>query len=159
MKLGNYIFIFFVFISSISFSQPFFSNIDSLFIKNVDALNKRDALYYTSLLNQSEIFKGKNNLTKQDSLVALKPFYEAFSAVIASMQEMVLSSDFAIAYSSYECMYNKMDLSKANGKIRLKVSLILNDTFLVRMPFVIMGNNGLYSIEIPMMAMFIEEKE
>ncbi len=159
MKFRNYIFVSFLILSSISFSQPFFSNIDSLLIKNVDALNKRDSIYYSSLLNHSAIFKGKTILTKQDSLIALKPFYEAFSAVIESMKEMVLSSDFTIAYSGYECLYNKMDLSKVSGKTRLKVSLILNDSFLVRMPFTIMADNGQYSIDFPMMAMFIDEKE
>ena len=159
MKFRNYIFVSFLILSTISFSQPFFSNIDSLLIKNVEALNKRDSLYYASLLNHSVIFKGKTTLTKQDSLIALKPFYEAFSSVLESMKEMVLSSDFPVAYSGYECLYNKMDLSKANGKIRLKVSLILNYSFLVRMPFTLMADNGRYSIEFPMTAMFMDEKE
>ncbi|MBC7693828.1 MAG: hypothetical protein H7141_00125 [Burkholderiales bacterium] len=159
MKFRNYIFVFFIIISSISFSQPVFSNIDSLLKKNTDALNKRDSVYYLSLLNYSAIFKGKVNLTKNDSLLVLRPFTESFFETIESLKEFGLSPDVTVIYSGYECVFKKTDISKVNGKVHLKVSLILNDSFVVNMLFEVVANNGHYSIESPMKDMFIDEKE
>lgn len=156
MKFRNYIFIFFILISSISFSQPSFSNIDSLFIKNIRALNLRDSTYYLSLLNQSIIFKGKVVKTKADSLVVLEPFKSAFRNTIESFKEMVLDSDFTVSYSNYESVKKNSDVSQLNGKILFRVNLILNDSFIVKMPFEIIANNGTYSVATPMMVMFVD---
>ncbi len=159
MKFRNYIVASLIFLSALSFSQPVFSNIDSLLVKNVNALNLKDSSYYAGILNYTVIFKGKKTITKEDSLVVLKPFYEAFSDVIESLKELSVSPDFTVTYSGYECLFKKMDLSKENGKARLKVSLILNDSFVVRMLFDILVDNGQYSIDSPLLDMFIEEKE
>ena len=159
MKFCNYIIAFLILLSSVSFSQPVFSNIDSLLTRNVNALNLKDSVYYTNLFNPSVIFKGKHAATKTDSALILRPFTEAFSDMIESLKEMALSPDFTVAYSGYECAYKKMDLSKANGRVRLNVSLILNDSFVVRIPLDITAVNGQYSIDTPMLDLFIEEKE
>lgn len=159
MKFRNYIFVFFIIFSSVSFSQPVFSNIDSLLIKNIDALNKRDSVYFISLLNHSAIFKEKVNLTKNDSLLVLRPFTESFFETIESLKEFGLSTDVTVAYSGYETVFRKSDISKEHGKVPLKVSLILNDSFIVKLLFEVIADNGHYSLESPMKDMLIVENE
>ncbi|MBI3518688.1 MAG: hypothetical protein HY062_04960 [Bacteroidetes bacterium] len=159
MKLSNYILVCLITVSSVAFSQPSFTNIDTLLAKNIRAVNLNDSVYYLSLLNQPAIFKGKTAKTTFDSLVVLKPFTDAFSDLIESLKEMTLSPDFTVAYSDYECIDGKKLRPDAKGKTPLHVNLIINDTMLLKMLFWVNINKGLYSIETPMVPMFLESKE
>ncbi|MDF2452157.1 MAG: hypothetical protein K0S26_1661 [Bacteroidota bacterium] len=159
MKYRNHILIFFIFLASVSFSQPTFSNIDSLLTKNFRAVSQKDSSYYVSLLNQNEIFKNKNAKTKSDSLVILKPFTDAFFNTIESFKELVLSPDVTVVYSGYECFSKKTDISKAVGKVRLKVDLVLNDSFSIKFVMDVTANHGTYSLDSPLLFMYIGEAE
>lgn len=158
MKFRNYIFVFFLILSSVSFSQPVFSNLDSLLLKSTEALNKRDSVYYLSLLNESGIFNGKSNLTRKDSLMMLRPYTESFFETIESLKEFGLNPDVTVTYSGYECVFKNKDISKEHGKVQLKLGLILNDSFVVKMLFEVMADNGHYSIVSPLKDMFIIEE-
>lgn len=159
MKYLNYIVVFFITFSSVSFSQPTFSNIDSLLTKNFRAVNQKDSVYYMTLLNQTEIFKDKNAITKSDSLLILKPFRDDFFNTIESFKELVLTPEVTVAYSGYECFFKKTDLSKSVGKVRLKVDLVLNDSFMLKFVMDVTANNGIYYLDSPLLFMYIVDKE
>lgn len=154
----KHIFVFLVLTSTSCFSQATFTNLDTLFTKNFDAVNKRDSVYYLSLVNQSVLFIDKNIRSKADSLVILKPFTDAFRDLIDELSDMTSSTDFTVKYLSYE-FRNKNITSASKGKLPLLVNLVVNDNFVVKMPIVIYTNNGQYSIESPMTVMFAESKE
>lgn len=149
----KYIVVFIVLTSISCFSQSF-SNLDSLLIKNFDALNRRDSTYYLSLINQVSIYK--NAKTKTDSLTIIKPFLEAFHNVIGEFTEMAMNADFTVAYSNFE-LRNKKDAK--DGRLMLHVNLVINDSFSVKMPFAINVYNGHYSIESPMLVMVVDNNE
>lgn len=159
MKYHKHIFVFFLFISSFAFSQTTFNNIDTLFTKNFNTVNLKDSSLYLKVLNQSVIFKDKNAKNKSDSLLVLKPFTDAYSDLIESLTEMTLSPDFTIEYSNYECLNKKLILANAEGKTPLHVNLIINNSFTVKMLFWVMADKGVYSIDTPMILMFVESKE
>ena len=159
MKYHKHIFVFFLLISSVAFSQTTFNNIDTLFTKNFNTVNLKDSSLYLKVLNQSAIFKGKTVKSKSDSLLILKPFTDAYSDLIESLTEMTLSPDFTIEYSNYECLNKKLILDNAEGKTPLHVNLIINNSFTVKMLFWVMTDKGVYSIDTPMIPMFVESKE
>lgn len=159
MKYHKHIFVFFLLISSVAFSQTTFNNIDTLFTKNFNTVNLKDSSLYLKVLNQSAIFKGKTVKSKSDSLLILKPFTDAYSDLIESLTEMTLSPDFTVEYSNYECLNKKLILANAEGKTPLHVNLIINNSFTVKMLFWVMANKGVYSIDTPMIPMFVESKE
>ena len=158
MKYHKFIFVSFILISSITFSQTTFNNLDSLLTENFEAVNKRDSVYYLSLVNQPFLFIDKNIRTQSDSLVILKPFTDAFRDLIDELSDMTSSTDFTVKYLSYE-FRNKNIATATKGKLPLHVNLVVNDNFVVKMPIVIYTNNGQYSIESPMTIMFAESKE
>ncbi len=159
MKFHKYIFVSFLLISSIAFSQPTFTNIDTLFTKNFNTISLKDSSLYLKVLNQSAIFNGKPVKNKSDSLLILKPFTDAYSDLIESLTEMTLSPDFTVEYSNYECLNKKLILANAEGKTPIHVNLIINNSFTVKMLFWVTAYKGVYSIETPMIPMFIESKE
>ncbi len=159
MKFHKYIFVIFILISSIAFSQPTFNNIDTLFTKNFNTVSLKDSSLYLKVLNQSAIFNGKNPKNKLDSLLILKPFTDAYSDLIESLTEMTLSPEFIVEYSNYECLNKKLILANAEGKTPIHVNLIINNSFTVKMLFWVTANKGVYSIETPMIPMFVESKE
>jgi hypothetical protein len=159
MKFHKYIFVIFILISSIAFSQPTFNNIDTLFTKNFNTVSLKDSSLYLKVLNQSAIFNEKNPKNKLDSLLILKPFTDAYSDLIESLTEMTLSPEFIVEYSNYECLNKKLILANAEGKTPIHVNLIINNSFTVKMLFWVTANKGVYSIETPMIPMFVESKE
>ncbi len=152
----KYIFVFLFISSTNCFSQTTFSNLDSLLTKNFESVNRKDSIYYLSLINQHAIFKDKKERTKADFLIILTPFFKAFSELIATLTDMTGNSDFTIRYLDYECK-NKVIIN-TNGKIPLHVNAVVNNSFTLKFPFVVYVNNGLYSIKDPMMVMFVESK-
>jgi len=144
------------FMACFSSAQPIFNNIDSLLTKNFEAVNLDDSVYYVSLLNKPAIYKNKNLKNKSDSLKILKPFTDAFSDMIDELRDFAGSSDAEVKYESYTSHNTKEYDAKVTGKIMLQVSLLINNTFTVKVPFMIMGYNGTYTIENPMMVMFAE---
>ena len=154
----KYIFVFLVLTSASCFSQTTFTNLDSLFTRSFDAVNKRDSIYYLMLVNQMAVFKEKKVKTTSDSLMALKPFTEAFRDLIDELAEMTTSADFTVKYLSSE-LRNKTMVLPTKGKLPMHVNLVVNDNFVVKMPIVIFINSGQYSIEYPMTVMFAESKE
>jgi hypothetical protein len=137
-----------------SFSQKSFSNLDSLLRKNYKMVSKRDTSGYLSLLNKAAIFKEKNAKTKNDSLLAIKPFKEAFKKVIENLGEMVHDNKFTVSYLEYETI-NMLPINNlVNGKIIVHVKLLVNSKFIIKMPFVVVKKNNYYLIENPMMILF-----
>ena len=159
MKFRNYIFFYFIFISFFSFSQPLFTNLDSLFYKNFEAVNKRDSNNYLSLINQTSIFKSKKAKSRNDSILILQPFSMAFNNLIQSLADMASDSNFVVLYSNYELIKPKKDTINANGKISVRVNLIINNAISVKMPFLIHSINNRFYIDTPMLVMFEESKE
>jgi hypothetical protein len=159
MKFHKYIFVSFILISFIAFSQPTFTNIDTLFTRNFKTVSLKDSTLYLKILNQSAIFKGKTAKYKSDSLLILKPFTDAYSDLIESLTEMTLSPDFTVEYYNYECLNSKLILGNAEGKTPIHVNLIINNSFTVKMLFWVTANKGKYSIETPMIPIFVESKE
>lgn len=159
MKFHKYIFISFILISSIAFPQPTFNNIDTLLSKNFEAVNLKDSTLYLTLLNKQAIYKGKTPKNKVDSLAIIQPFIDAYLDFIVSVTEMAQSNDFNIIYSDYKCLNNNVDISSSIGKIPIHVNLIVNNTFSVKMLYWVTCNNGIFSIESPMVPMFVESKE
>lgn len=145
--------------SSYCFSQPTFTNLDSLLTKNFDAVNKRDSIYFLSFINQQIIFKNKALKTKNDSLLILKPFFKAFNELIASLTDMTSNSDFTVSYRDYEFENKKTTGINVNGKIPIHVNILVNNTFTLKMPHIVYITNGLYSITDPIIVMFVEGKE
>ena len=154
----KYIFVFLVLTSTSCFSQTTFTNLDTLFTKKFDAVNKRDSVYYLSLVNQPFLFIDKNIRSKADSMLILKPFTDAFRDLINELSDMTSSTDFTVKYLSYE-FRNKNMTTATKGKLPLHVNLVVNDNFVVKMPIIICMNNGQYSIDSPMTVMFAESKE
>jgi hypothetical protein len=159
MTFRNYIFAFCVTVCSVSFSQPTFSNLDSLLTKTFRAVNLKDTVYYYSLLNQDEIFKNKNTATKSDSLLILKPFKDAFLNTIESFKELVLMPDVTVTYAGHESLFKKTDPAKSVGKVRLKVDLVLNDSFMLKFVMDVNANNGTYYLDSPLLFMYIADSE
>lgn len=145
------------FITCFSFAQPSFNSIDTLLSKNFEALNADDSVYYVSLLNKPVIYKNKNLKNRSDSLKLLKPFTDAFSDMIDELRGFAGSSDVEVKYESYTSHNTKEYDAKVTGKIMLQVNLLINNTFTVTVPFMIIGYNGLYAIETPMMVMFADQ--
>ena len=151
----KYIVVFLVFTSTISFSQSF-SNLDSLLTKQYDALNRRDSVYYLSLINQPTVFK--NAKTKTDSITILKSYAEAFNDVIDELTEMAMTPDFTVAYAGYEFRNKNMSKEK-EGRLPLHVKLIINDSFTITMPVSIDAHKEQYTIESPLLVMIVDSKE
>lgn len=152
----KHIIVFLVLMSCSSFSQPLFNNLDSLLTKQYNALNQRDSVYYLSLINQPAVFI--NAKTKTDSLTILKPFTDAFSDVIDELTEMAMNPDFTVAYAGYE-FRNKNASKEKEGRLPLHVKLIINDSFMIKMPVFINVHKELYAIESPMLVMVVDSKE
>lgn len=152
----KYIIVFLVLISFSSFSQFLFNNLDSLLTKQYNALNQRDSVYYLSLINQPAVFI--NAKTKADSLTILKPFTEAFNDVIDELAEMAMNPNFTVAYAGYE-FRNKNESKGKEGRLPLHVKLIINDSFMIKMPVFINTHKELYAIESPLLVMIVDSKE
>lgn len=155
----KYIIVFLVFLSTNCSSQTTFTSIDSLLAKNFETVNKRDSINYLSLINQQLIFKNKPSKTKTDSLLILNPFKESFNLIIESITDMTADPYFTVTYIDYECKNKKTVTAKMNGKIPVHVNILVNNTFTLKLPFIVYATNGLYSIIDPMMVMFVETKE
>jgi hypothetical protein len=151
----NYIFVFFILTSSFCFSQTTFNSLDSLLSKNFQTVNNRDSVSYLSIIDQAAVFDGKKTKSRSDSLEILQPFVDAFTDLVANLADMTSGADFTVKCNEYELL-NKNAKLPQNGKIRLHAHLIVNDTFVLKMPMVITVKNSLYSIESPMMVMFLE---
>lgn len=156
MKLHNYIIVFFVFISTHFFGQTTFSNIDTLLSKVYHTLNLKDSSQFLALVNQPAIYKDKKIKSKGDSLEILKPYTESYRDLCESIEDMVSSSDFTITYSEYATVNKRPFDLTLKGKTILHVKLIVNDNFSLTVPFMLTANNGVYTIESPLMAMFVE---
>ena len=155
MERFKYIIVFLALTSIPCFSQSF-SNLDSLLIKNYEAVNKRDTVYYLSLINKTSIYK--NAKTKADSLAIINPFKEAFRDIIDEFTELSMSPDYTVAYAGYE-IRNKSKSVETEGRLALHVNLIINDSFSIKMPVFIDCHSGLYSIQSPMLVMVVDSKE
>lgn len=137
-----------------TFSQKSFSNLDSLLRKNYKMVSKRDTSGYLLLLNKAAICKQKNAKTKNDSLLAFKPFKDSFKKVIENLEEMVHDNKFTVSYLEYETL-NMMPINNlVKGKIIVRVKLLVNSKFIIKMPYVVVKINDTYSIENPMMILF-----
>jgi hypothetical protein len=159
MKYHKYIFVSFFLISSISFSQPTFTNLDSLLSKNFQAVNLKDSTYYLSILNTSAIFKDKKVITKSDSLMILKPYTDSFRDLINELSDMTASTDFTVTYLDFENVNKRMNIFNVSGKIPLNVNMIINNQFTLKMPFSVYAFDGKFSIQYPMTVMFADGKE
>ena len=153
----KYIIVFLVLTSSSCFSQSF-NNLDSLLSENFKAVNKRDSVYYLSILDQKSLFLNKKIVTKKDSLLALKSFTDSFRNLIDELSDMTVDPNFTVAYSGYE-FRNKHMIEVKDGNLSLHVTIILNNNLSVKMPFNVLLRNGQYTIISPMMVMFVESKE
>lgn len=156
MKLCKYIILVFCFACVTMLSQPTFTSIDSLLIKNFEAINLQDSSYYMSLINQPGIFKDKKFKSKRDSLEILKPFAEAYLDIIDELKDLSGSEDIEVKYDGYNPLNSREFNSTVTGKIIVHVKLIINNTFSVQIPFAIMAYNGVYAIETPLMIMFVD---
>jgi hypothetical protein len=154
----KYIFVFLVLVSSSSFSQTTFSNLDSLLSKNFQAINNRDSVSYLSLINQSAVFSGKKVKSKSDSLMVLQPFKDAFRDLMDNLADMTSGADFTVKYADYEFIHKGARLPE-NGTVRIHANMIVNNTFSLKMPMAIVIRNGQFSIESPMTVMFLESKD
>ncbi len=153
----KYIVVFLVFLSASCFSQTIFTNLDSLFTKSYDAVNRRDSVYYLSMVNQTAVFKDKKVKTASDTLTALAPFFESFRDLVDELAELASDPDFSVKYQGYES--RNINIATAKGKLPLHINLVINDNFTVKMPIIIYAENGQYSIQSPMAVMFAESKE
>ncbi|MES2567205.1 MAG: hypothetical protein V4565_10085 [Bacteroidota bacterium] len=158
MKFRNCISVCFITLSTVCFSQTTFSNIDTLLTKTFRAVNQKDSAYYLNLLNQSAVFKIKNVKTKADSMAVLKSYTATFFETNDLLRERVVTPEVSVAYSGYEAFGN-VDVLNFSGKLRLKVSLILNDSFLIKMVMDITADKGTYSMDSPLYGMFVMEEE
>lgn len=156
MKSGIYSLLILCLLVSGSRAQPAFRSIDTLLMKNFEAVSLRDSSYYLSLLNLKKILPAKGIKSKSDSLKVLKPFTDAFSQMVAELREFAGSDDIEVKYESYTSSNTGYYDSKATGKLLLQVSLLINNTFTVKVPFFVMADNGIFTIEHPMMVMFAE---
>lgn len=156
MKPAKYSLILFCVWASMSYAQPTFRSIDTLLMKNFEAVNLKDSVYYISLLNMPVLSKGKNMKHKSDSLKVVKPFMGSFSDMIRELRDFGGTDDIELKYESYKSSNTAEYDAKVHGKILLQVNLLINNTFTVTVPFFIMGYNGTYAIEQPMMVMFAE---
>ncbi len=156
MKSVIYSLILFCLLAPASRAQPTFRSIDTLLMKNFEAVSLKDSAYYLSLLNLPAISQGKKLKNKSDSLKLLKPFTDAFSDMSKELRDFAGSDDIEVKYESYTSANTAYYDSKVKGKIMVQVSLLINNTFTVKVPFFLMGNDGVYTIEQPMLVMFAE---
>ena len=147
--------IIFLFLISIrTFSQTYFTSIDSLLTQNFNSVNLKNSGLYTSILNQSFIFSEKKLHTKKDSLQLLKPYTDAFTHLISELADMAGTPDFTVNYESFELIGQKEINLQSNDRIRLNVKLLINTNFTIKMPFFVTIRQGKYAIESPMIVMF-----
>ena len=91
-------------------------------------------------------------------MLILQPFLDSFSELTDNLEDMTVDPNFTVMYSDYELINRNQKLPE-NGPIRLHANMIVNNTFSVKMPMHVMVKDGLYSIDSPMMVMFLEGKE
>lgn len=144
----------FCLINLVSFSQKSFTNIDSLLYKNFKTVNSRDTSAYISLINKTAVFKDKKAKSKKDSLIVLKPFKVNYKTVIEKLAEMVGDKKFTVSYLGYETINQQPISAMRKGKIIIRVKLLVNSTIKVNMPFVVVKNEDIYTIETPMIVLF-----
>lgn len=156
MKSAIYSLILFCLLASAASSQPSFQSIDTLLIKNFEAVSLKDSAYYLSLLNLKKIMPSKGIRNRSDSLKVLKPFTDAFSDMAAELREFAGTDDVEVKYESYSSGNTSYYDTRATGKLLIHVNLLINNTFTVKVPFVIMADKGMFTIEHPMMVMFAE---
>lgn len=159
MRRYKHIFVFLFLYSNVIFSQPTFNSIDSLLYQNFNAVNLNDSALYVSLLNYPNIYSEKNLKSKSDSIQILKPFTNAFNDLVSELSEMAGTPDFNIKYDSYELLGKRNVNQGTNEKLKINVKLLINNNFTVKIPFYIFSNLGKYTIESPMLVMFVNEKE
>lgn len=156
MKSGIYSLVLFCLLAFASPAQPTFKSIDTLLMKNFEAVSLLDSSYYLSLLNFPAISKGKKLKDASDTLKLVKPFTDAFSQMSAELRDVAGNDDIEVKYESYTSSNTAYYDSKATGKLLLQVSLLINNTFTVKVPFFVMAHQGIFTIEQPMMVMFAE---
>lgn len=156
MKSVIYSFILLCLMASASRAQQTFHSIDTLLMKNFEAVGQKDSAYYVSLLNLKKIMPAKGIKSRSDSLKVLKPFTDAFFEMAAELREFAGSDDIEVKYESYTSTNTAYYDTRVKGKIMAQVSLLINNTFTVKVPFMIAADNGTYTIEHPMMVMFSE---
>lgn len=137
-------------------AQPAFRSIDTLLFKNFEAVDARDSVYYLSLLHVKKIIPAKGVKNHSDSLKCLKPFFDRFSEMVAELQDLAGSTEIEVKYESYTSGNTPEYDARLNGKLLLQVTLLINNTFTVKVPMVIVAQNGIYTIEYPMMVMFAD---
>ncbi len=156
MQFSKLLFIIFIFWAHSLISQKMFSSIDTLLFKTFKTVNDDDTIAYLSFVNLPYIFKDKNLQIKKDSILALKPFTEAFTEILDELKELAAGDEINIKYDSYDPLNSREFNATVTGKILVHVKLIVNNTFTVKIPFSIAAYNGLYTIESPFMIMFVD---
>lgn len=156
MRYALYSLIAICLITAKTHAQPAFRNMDSLLTKNFEAVSLRDSAYYLSMLNLEAILPAKKLRTRNDSLKFLRPFTEAFTQMSAELREFAGSEEMEVKYESYTSSNTAYYDAHSTGKLLLQVSLLINNTFTVKVPFFVMANQGRFTIEQPMLVMFAE---
>lgn len=137
--------------------QPSFRSMDTLLMKNFETVGVRDSVAYLSLLNLKTIIgPSKKMKSHADSLRELKPYTDAFSQMATELREFAGTDDIEVKYDSYTSGNTAYYDTKASGKLLLQVTLLINNTFTVKVPFFVMADKGRFTIEHPMMVMFAE---
>lgn len=156
MTFRNLIFIYFLFLGSLIFSQTSYNNIDTLLFKVFETVNLKDSSKYISVINTKGVFTEKKIYSKQDSLIRYQPFYESYSDFVSSIAEMAGSENFTIRYLEFSNPSQKNTETSFSGKILLHVKLLVNDSFVITCPFTLTCHNGTYTSENNLMTMFLE---
>ena len=155
LLINHKLVIFLCLLSARSFSQPTFITIDSLLSKTYSAVNLKDSGMYVSLLNQPRIFSTKHLKTKTDSIAILKPFTSVFAQLVSELAEISGTSDFTVGLVSYELFTNPN--FKADDKVKVQVTLLINANFTVKMALMIHKHDGYYALENPLLVGFLVE--
>ncbi len=156
----KYIFIFILFSSRISFSQTSFSNLDSLLTHVVASVNAQDSVKFMSLLHHETIYKDKKCKTKKDSLLVLNPFIESYRDLRTSIADLAVSNDYTVTYQGIENIFKLDTSAKTDKKLTFHILLLVNNSFVLKMPMVVNTLNQTYILSNPFMVMFADnEKE
>lgn len=156
MKLFRSIFICFLFTAFNLKSQNSFTNIDTLLQKTFEAVNANDSSKYLALLNYEAIFKNRKSDGATDSAQIVKTFIESYNDFRESIADMVNTNEFTLSYLEYASLFKKPIDTNTVGKIPLQVKIIVNDTFAIEVMFMLSANKGVYILDSPLAAMFLD---
>lgn len=158
MKQLKYIVIFILVSSRISYSQTSFSNLDSLLTIVVETINSQDSVKFMNLLHHETIFKDQPCKTKKDSLKVLKSFMEGYKDLRENIADIVVNNDYTVTYQGIENIF-KTDMSaKTDKKLVFHVLLIVNNSFILKMPMVVSAVKQSYVLANPFMGMFVDNE-